>query len=273
MEIQGRIGLVTGAGSGIGRATARALAQAGARLVLCDVNAAALEALARELGSACVLAERVDVSDRAAMAAFAAAVHARVPAVDILVNNAGVGLAGNFLQTPLEDWDWLLGINQMGVIHGLHFFLPPMVARGAGGHVVNVSSLLGYWIGPGTSAYLTSKHAVFGLSESLREELRGTGIGVTTVCPGIIQTAITHEARYRNAADPVAFRDKVDAIYARRNYPPERVATAIAKAIRHNRGTLPVSPESWAMYYLHRLCPALSKAIARKLNANIMGKP
>lgn len=271
MEISGKTALVTGAASGIGRSTTRALAQAGAKLIVCDVNKEALAALVAELGAACILAQPVDVANRDAMREFANAVHAQVPAVDILINNAGVGLGGTFLQTPLEDWDWLLGINLHGVIHGLHFFLPAMVARGQGGHVVNLSSLLGYWISPGTSAYLTAKHGVFGLSESLREELYGTGIGVTTVCPGIIQTNITHAARYRNSADPVALRDRIDAVYARRNYPPERVATAIVRAIRKNRGTLPVSPESWAMYYLHRLCPALSKTLARITTRSVMG--
>lgn len=271
MEISGKIALVTGAGSGIGQATARALADAGARLILCDVNEEALAAFAGELGATCLLARRVDVSDREAMRAFAEEVHGLVPAVDILVNNAGVGMAGSFLQTSLEDWDWLLGINLHGVVHGLHFFLPRMVARGQGGHVVNLSSMVGYWIGPDMSAYLTSKHAVFGLTESLREELRGPGIGVSTVCPGIIHTNITQTARYRNTDQPGAMRDKVVAMYQRRNYGPERVARAIVKSIRRGGGTLPVSPESWVMYYINRWCVPLSRALARLTARGVTG--
>lgn len=272
MEIQGKIALVTGAGSGIGRATAQALAAAGAKVIVCDVNAEGLAGTARDLGAACLLSRTVSVADREAMRAFADEVHALVPAVDILVNNAGVGMAGSFLQTTLEDWDWLLGINLHGVVHGLYFFLPRMSERGQGGHVVNLSSLVGYWIGPGMSAYLTSKHAVFGLTESLREELRGTGIGVTTVCPGIIHTNITRTTRYKNTDNPAAMRDKVVATYARRNYGPERVAKAIVEAVRHNRGTLPVSPESWVMYYLNRWCVPLSRALARWMARSVAGK-
>lgn len=272
MEIAGKIALVTGAGSGIGQATARALAATGARLIICDVNEESLGAFAGELGEKCLLSRRVDVSDREAMRAFAEEVHALAPAVDILVNNAGVGMAGSFLQTSLEDWDWLLGINLYGVVHGLHFFVPRMVARGQGGHVVNLSSLLGYWIAPDLSAYLTSKHAVFGLTESLREELRGAGIGATTVCPGIIHTDITRTTRYRNTDTPDAMRDKAVAVYAKRNYGPERVAAAIVKAIRKNRGTLPVSPESWVMYYINRWCVPLSRGMARLTARSMMVK-
>jgi NAD(P)-dependent dehydrogenase (short-subunit alcohol dehydrogenase family) len=124
--------LVTGAAVGIGRETALALARAGSDLILSDVNVEGLERTAediRALGRE-VMSRRVDVSDREAMRTFADKVHAERPAVDILVNNAGVGHGGGFLGTSLEDWDWLVSINLMGVVHGCHFFVPPMVARG-----------------------------------------------------------------------------------------------------------------------------------------------
>ena len=130
-----KLALVTGAGSGIGRETALLCARHGASLAICGVNESGLaetEGRARHLGRD-VLAQLVDVSDRSQMQAFAAAVHERVAAVDLLINNAGVGLGAGFLETPLEDWDWILPINLMGVVHGCHMFVPAMVERGRGG--------------------------------------------------------------------------------------------------------------------------------------------
>ncbi len=258
-NLSGKTALVTGAGSGIGKETALAFARRGANLVLCDINTEGLaeterqiQALGRE-----VLARRVDVADREAMAAFAAAVHARVAAVDILMNNAGVGLGAGFLNTELGDWDWIIGINLWGVIHGCHFFIPPMVARGRGGHVVNVSSAAGYVATEPLSAYSTTKFAVFGLSESLRDELARHGIGVTTVCPGLINTPITRTSRLRGPEATDAARQRMIDVYQRRNYGPERVAAGILHAIARNRAVAPISPEAWGMYYLKRFAPGL----------------
>src|SRR5207248_783696 len=165
----------------------------GADLAVCDVRggergetAAAVCSLGRR-----ALARRVGVARAEEVRAFADAVHAEHEAVDVLINNAGVGLGGGFLDTSLEDWQWILSINLWGVIHGCHFFLPPMVRRGRGGHVVNVSSAAGFLATAQLAAYSATKFAVFGLSEALREELRPHGIAVTTVCPGIINTPIT----------------------------------------------------------------------------------
>lgn len=251
--------LVTGAGSGIGKETALALARRGANLAICDVNEGGLEetaAQARSLGRQ-VLARRVDVANRHEMREFAAAVHEQVAAVDILMNNAGVGLGAGFLDTPLDDWDWITGINLMGVVHGNHFFLPPMVARKRGGHVVNVASAAAFTATEALSAYSTTKFAVLGLSEALRDELTPHGIGVTAVCPGIINTPITGTARMRgpNANDEA--RRRMIQIYQRRNYGPERVARNILKAIQRNRAVAPVSPEAWFIYYLKRFFPGI----------------
>src|SRR5262249_55854374 len=131
----------------------------------------------------------VDVSKRDAMRRFAETVHAHVPAVDVLVNNAGVALGATFLDTTLEDWEWILSVNLWGVIHGCHFFVPEMV-RHRKGHVVNVASAAGFVTTPDVAAYGTTKYAVVGLSEALREELRPQGIPVTTIAPGIINTPI-----------------------------------------------------------------------------------
>jgi NAD(P)-dependent dehydrogenase (short-subunit alcohol dehydrogenase family) len=270
-RFEGKLALVTGAASGIGRETALAFARAGADLVLCDVNEAGLEetsAAARILGRR-VFVHRVDVSSREEMRAFAAAVHREHEAVDILMNNAGVGLGGGFLDTPLEDWDWIVGINLWGVVHGCHFFLPPMVARRRGGHVVNVSSAAGYCATAQLAAYSTTKFAVFGLSEALRDELRPHGIGVTTVCPGIINTPITATARMRGPAAGESARAALVALYRRRNYGPERVAANILKAIAKNRPVAPISPEAWTMYLMKRLSPALTARLNRVLQARM----
>ena len=264
-DLRGKTALVTGAGSGIGRETAFALGRAGADVCICDLNENGLEETAAALRARgrTVLARRVDVADRGAMADFAAAVHAQVPAVDVLVNNAGVGLGGGFLDTTLEDWDWILGINLRGVVHGCHFFVPPMVARGRGGHVVNIASAAGFVASADLSAYATTKFAVVGLSEALRDELHPHRIGVTAVCPGIINTPITGSARMRGPNASPETRAALVAFYKKRNYGPERVAANILKAIGRNRAVAPVSPEAWAMYYLKRLLPGLTARLNR----------
>jgi NAD(P)-dependent dehydrogenase (short-subunit alcohol dehydrogenase family) len=258
-DLSGRVALVTGAASGIGRETALALARRGADLALCDVDEAGLAASRRDaeaLGRR-VLAQRVDVSDRAAMRAFADAVHAEHAAVDVLVNNAGVGLGASFLETPLEDWDWILGINLLGVVHGCHFFVPAMVARGREAHVVNIASMASYMPSEALSAYTTTKFAVRGLSEALRVELARHRIGVTAVCPGVIDTAITRNMRARGAAADPATRERGAELFRRRNYSPARVAENILRAIQRNRAVAPISPEAWIVWYLTRLAPGV----------------
>jgi NAD(P)-dependent dehydrogenase (short-subunit alcohol dehydrogenase family) len=262
--LAGKTALVTGAASGIGRETALAFARRGADLFLCD-GLAETEGRARALGRE-VFRRRVDVASREEMSTFAEAVHERVPAVDILVNNAGVGIAGGFLHTSLDDWEWILGINLTGVVHGCHFFAPAMVERGRGGHIVNVSSLAGYVASEALAVYATTKFGVFGLSEALRDELAPHGIGVTVVCPGIIDTPITGSTRLRGPVmNRPGERERMIEIYRRRGYGPDRVAANILKAIAHNRAVAPVSPEAWVAYYLKRFAPGLVRWINAKM--------
>ena len=262
-DLGGKLVLVTGAASGIGAATAKAFAAAGARLVLCDVDADRLGAVCGELGDAVVLSRAVDVADRAAMRAFADAVHAIAPAGDVLVNNAGVAVAGGILDTSLADWDWLLGVNLYGVVHGLHFFVPPMVARGAGGHVVNISSVLGLYGAPGVAAYVASKFAVRGLSQSLRTELAPHGIGVTAICPGLIATRIVESSR--GGSDYETARRRALDMFRKRGASPELVASAIVGAVRANRGLVPVTREGWMIWGLSRAAPGALERLGARL--------
>jgi NAD(P)-dependent dehydrogenase (short-subunit alcohol dehydrogenase family) len=211
------------------------------------------------------------------MRAFADTVHSKIEAVDILVNNAGVGLGGGFLDTTLEDWQWIIGINLRGVVHGCHFFVPKMVARKRGGHVVNVASAAAYLASEALCAYSTTKFAVLGLSEALRDELQPHGIGVTAICPGIINTPITGSARLRGKAALPGAREQMVAFYQRRNYGPERVAQAIVKAVARNAAVAPVSPEAWALYLLKRLSPGftawLNRRMTQRFEAQLQGRP
>jgi len=276
-RIDGSLALVTGAASGIGRHTALSLYRAGARIIACDLDEDGLADLGSELREGLVMGAKVDVASREEMSAFADRVHAEHGTLDILVNNAGVAVQGTFLDTSLEDWDWIVGVNFWGVIHGCHFFVPRMVdaARskaGVGrskwkGHVVNVSSVLGYAGLPEVSAYCATKFAVLGFSESLRAELAGHGIGVTTICPGVINTRIVARARYAGKSrDPEAVRAKVVKTYEKRNFGPDRVARAIVSGITRGRDVVPVAPEAWGLYYMKRLTPAAIPRVGNLLN-------
>jgi NAD(P)-dependent dehydrogenase (short-subunit alcohol dehydrogenase family) len=259
-DLRGRTVLVTGSASGIGRESALAFARRGADLVLCDLNAKGLEETAeaiRALRQGTATTHVVDVSSADQLARFAEAVHARVPAVDILMNNAGVAIGGAFLDTSLADWNWILGINVLGVVHGCHYFVPAMVKRGAGGHVVNVASAAGYVSNGGLSAYSTTKFGVVGLSEALRQELAPHGIGVTCICPGIIDTPITTVARLVGAAATDEVRKRMVESYRGRGYGPAKVALGVLHAVERNRAVAPITPEAWVMYYAKRFVPGL----------------
>jgi NAD(P)-dependent dehydrogenase (short-subunit alcohol dehydrogenase family) len=235
----GQLVLVTGAGSGIGRATALAFAEAGARVIAVDrdgESAARTAESARLVGAPQAWAEIVDVSDEAAMEKLAAKVDELYGVVDVLVNNAGIGWSGSFFDTTSDDWRRVLDVNLWGVIHGCRLLGQRMAARGQGGHIVNVASAAGYVPSKVLPAYGTSKAAVLMLSECLRAELAGRDIGVTAICPGI----------------PL-----------RRNYPPGNVANAILRAVVRNEAVVPVTPEAKGARVLSRFTPAVLRALAR----------
>jgi NADP-dependent 3-hydroxy acid dehydrogenase YdfG len=263
MKLDGKVIVVTGAGSGIGRATALAAAAAGARIAACDLDRDRLAELEREVGDRALVIRPVDVADREQVAAFAGAVHERVAAADVIINNAGVAVGGGFLETSLDDWDWLLGINLRGVVHGCHYFLPKMVERGAGGHVINISSILGIYGAPHVSAYVASKFAVLGLSQSLRAELAPHRIGVTAICPGMIATQIVQDSRMFGPLG--TRRHHVMAALRKNGAPPELVARTILDALRTNPPVRTVGRDAAVLHALTRFVPGLTSRLGGTL--------
>lgn len=264
----GQLVLVTGAASGIGRATAFAFAEAGARVVAVDRDAegaARTAEMARLIGAPEAWGEVVDVSDEQAMEKLAEKVAAEYGVVDVLVNNAGIGMSGSFLETTSEDWKKVLDVNLWGVIHGCRVFGRQMADRGQGGHIVNTASAAAFQPSRVLPAYSASKAAVLMLSACLRAELAGQGIGVTAMCPGLVNTGITATAHFAGASPEEEKRRQRRAarLYGLRNYPPEKVADAILRAVVRNEAVVPVTPEARGAYLLSRVAPRSLRALAR----------
>ncbi|MEK8144102.1 SDR family NAD(P)-dependent oxidoreductase [Streptomyces sp. M10(2022)] len=209
------------------------------------------------IGSPAAWGEAVDVSDEQSMEKLAVKVAAEYGIVDVLVNNAGIGLSGAFLDTTSEDWKSVLDVNLWGVIHGCRIFGKQMADRGQGGHIVNTASAAAYQPSRVLPAYSTSKAAVLMLSQCLRAELAEKSIGVSAICPGIVNTGITASARFAgaDAAQEQRLRKRTGRLYGLRNYPPEKVAAAILKAVARNQAVVPVTPEARGSRLLSRISP------------------
>jgi NAD(P)-dependent dehydrogenase (short-subunit alcohol dehydrogenase family) len=255
-ELAGRVAVVTGGASGIGRGLAEAFAARGMKIVLADIESEPLEATARALrgAGAEVQGVRCDVSDYSSVEALRDESLAQFGAVHVLCNNAGVAGSGGAAtwEAPAEEWDWVMGVNLMGVVHGVRAFLPAMIEQAAPGHVVNTSSMAGLIHAAGI--YGVSKHAVVALSESLWGELRGRGhpIGVSVLCPGWVRTRIMESERNRPEAprpDPGERAAEVElmrGIIARlveRGLDPVEVGNVVADAILAER--FYVLPHPW----------------------------
>jgi NAD(P)-dependent dehydrogenase (short-subunit alcohol dehydrogenase family) len=260
-----KVVVVTGAARGIGRATALAFAELGARISGCDLDEAGLDGVlaeCRRRGASQTLAETADVADEGSVRAFAQRVEAELGPVFCLVNNAGVALSGGFFDTELDDWSWLLRTNLFGTIHATRAFGGAMRSRKVG-RIVNVASASGYCNLPSLAAYGTTKYAVVGLSEALRGELLADGVLVSVVCPGLIASSIIDTARVRGAPDSAAERASLQRLYRRRGHAPERVASAIVSAAHSGKAFVPVTPEAWLLYALKRLAPAALPGVLR----------
>lgn len=264
----GKVAVVTGAGSGIGRAIARRLDHHGARVHCADINAEAAAALAGELTNA--IAHTLDVTDAQAMQALADRIHAEEGRVDLLFNNAGIGHAARLLDTALEDWRAVLDINVMGVVHGIHAFLPRMVAQSTVSHIINTASGAGLIPHPKMAVYTASKHAVVGLSTSLAAELGDSNVKVTILCPGVINTGIAKRTHMRG--ETKSHQSTTVAFYEKNGAAPEKVAVDVLNDVRKRRlFCLTPRVEIGIGWFVYRLSPRLAIVLMRGQINRILG--
>jgi NAD(P)-dependent dehydrogenase (short-subunit alcohol dehydrogenase family) len=259
VELRGAKALVTGSGAGIGRVTALALAREGAHVLVADIDAAAAEKVVAEIAEAGGTAEAhlLDVTDSDAVATLAST----VGPLDVVVANAGVGMTGRLGDMSLDDWRWIRSVNLDGVMHTCHAFGPPMVERGRG-QVVIVASGLGYTPRATEPAYCTTKAGALELAQCLRADWGRSGVGVSAVCPGVINTGILDRTRFVGVTDDEKARARK---VFRRGHKPETVARDIVKAIKRDKALVTPGFESRVGWWSHRFAPiAVQQLIARQ---------
>jgi NAD(P)-dependent dehydrogenase (short-subunit alcohol dehydrogenase family) len=260
-EFAGKVVVVTGAGSGIGRSTAVLFSKLGAKVHVADVNGESAEAVAREAGGQ---AHTVDVTDAEAVDRLAQSIFDEEGRVDVLHSNAGIGHAADIEETTFDDWQRVIGVNLLGMAYVVQAFVGRMMKQGGGGSIVNTASMAGLVAAPGMAPYSASKFGVVGMSESLNAELREHGIHVCAVCPGIIDTPITRSAIMRG--EFAERRQKAIEFYRKRGASPDRVAEAVVDAVRKRKVIQPV-PRSHVVppWLLKRVSTRASQVVARVL--------
>jgi NAD(P)-dependent dehydrogenase (short-subunit alcohol dehydrogenase family) len=270
-KVEGRTAVITGAGSGIGRAVAVSLGKRGCHLALSDVNERGLAETVRLVkearGGLTVSEQRLDVADRAAVAAYPERVAAQHSSgVDVLINNAGVAVGGLFDQVSEEDFEWLFNINFFGVVRMTRAFLPMLRARDEA-RIVNVSSVFGLIAPPGQAAYAASKFAVRGFSESLRHELAGSNVGVSVVHPGGIATSIADSARVPANLTTEEVAQKRVEFNKHLKLPPEIAGETIVRGIENRKARILVGNDAYAIVALERVAPlSYWKLISRAIS-------
>jgi len=263
-DFHDKVVVITGAASGIGRATALAFAREGARLHLVDIQADPLEETAREIRALARPATTyvANCTDAAALEEVARAVFDAEGRVDILHNNAGVVTGGPLEQTTLDDWRWVINTNLMGVVHGVHAFVPRMIAARRGGYVVNTASMAGLIAFPQVAAYCASKFGVVGLTEALAAELAAHGIGVTLVCPGMVRTNLLRDAR---VDIPGYWMTRLQRGWDSLGADPDRIAARIVSAVRSGRFLVAPAKEMYALWLLKRASNGLYVGLSKTL--------
>ena len=261
------VAVVTGAGSGIGRALAQRLAAAGSSLAIADIDEAALQETAQSLAkcSALVTSHVVDVAKEESVKSFAKDVSARHGRVTLLINNAGVALHGNLEEVSIDDLRWLMDINVWGTVYGVKYFLP-LLKHEPRAHIVNLSSVFGLIAPAGQAAYSASKFAVRGFTEALRHELAPTNVCVSCVHPGGIRTPIARHARL-GAETPAASREEgISRFEKLARTPPETAAAVILRGVERREPRILIGMDAYQIDVLQRLRPATYwKSLARKL--------
>ncbi len=266
-DLHGKVAVVTGAGSGIGRSTALLLARNGAKVHVADIDVERARKVVSEIEAAggSASAHALDVSDAAAVEALAEAVFAADGHVDILHNNAGIGHGGNIEATTVEDWQRVIGVNLLGVAYGIQAFVPRMLAQGRPASVINTASQAGINPAPKMAPYVSSKYGVVGMTESLNAELSRRGVHFSAICPGIIDTNIVATATMRG--ELAAKQGKLTDFYGTKGVSPDEVADGVLRAIEKHTLIVPVPRRQVLVpYLLHRLSPNLLQPIARALD-------
>jgi NAD(P)-dependent dehydrogenase (short-subunit alcohol dehydrogenase family) len=269
--MRGRVALVTGGASGIGRALCGALVKRGASVVVADINASAAAALARELderGPGTAISRSLDVADARGFEEAVGAVRAEQGRLDLLFNNAGIGVGGPVEELALAHWERTLDVNLRGVVHGVRAAYPLMIEQGYG-HIVNTASLAGLTPFPLGVPYAMTKHAVVGLSVSLRIEARAHGVKVSAVCPGVIDTPILDGTGPPDLPRTrLAGHGREIMLHGNRGpaYPPERLAEDVLRGVERNRAIIVAPARARTAWFTQRIAPQLvERLLGREL--------